>query len=1037
MLAPSATAGALPHSSNGPHSPHPMPANARSFLPPPPHVGSTSPFTTQPNKTPQSAHSNRQKVPHHLPVNMNSYARHHFQGQPRQPPTKSTIHTGPTGTPKLPKLKRTKPPKPNNILDDDLDDDPELAFDESRWLVKGVPDTKSATNQNTLRHDTQKLSASRTVNLANNYNNHSNILAAPTDEPSDTDHVVHYHQPTNRAATAASTTHESCIPSDFDLPTAHDEHLAALSAMFPQRPLDELQFALEAARGDLSNVMLTTDHNADESTDPDPSHAQKRSKKSRHVPRKKRRILVSSPHHSGSEEILGLVQTPIQNFLPSDDLTDLDSDKDAAQEHHLAPSLLQLARQQKALTFFTTASPYDIMEYTNCTEDQAHTVIRKRPYPSHDALETALATDKKTRKLLEKYYQTLESFESIDQFVDDCDRTGREFAQALDSLTCLTDNASRARAKTDDDQDTGIALLGDMLLSLPSPSLLNPNMTLKGYQLVGVHWLYLLHQKGFGGILADEMGLGKTAQVIAWLALLKEKHELGLSLIVVPSSVMDNWLREFETWCPSLFVFPYSGSQKERSHRQGEFRSDKDAYDVILTTYNLVTSTKEDRSFFKKLTLDSLILDEGHMVKNMTSSRYSHLMKIKPRQRLLLTGTPLQNNLIELLSLMTFIMPNLIGEHIETLQYVLKSTSSGSATAERLRVAKRIMKPFVLRRKKDQVLAELPLKTCQITYCEPSPSQKVLYAEVEARSKKDLVVDVPFVLDLVDAHDNGKTKNQKAKKSTKKDANAGKKRTSNVLMELRKAAIHPLLFRRRFTDAMLKELATVLKRTPEYCDSNYDYLVEDLSVMTDYEIHKLCLGHEALRTRALTEESWFDAGKVQKLKELLPDMRARGDRVLIFSQFVIVLNILEDVLQSLDMTYTRLDGSTDVADRQDIIDSFNGSDDTFVFLLSTKAGGTGLNLTAANVVIFMDMDFNPHNDAQAECRAHRVGQTRQVTVYKLVTPNTIEEPMLTLCQRKLILDQNFQQDDAQGSDPSSSLDSDSGALVELLKTQWR
>ncbi|KAI9333459.1 P-loop containing nucleoside triphosphate hydrolase protein [Obelidium mucronatum] len=486
-------------------------------------------------------------------------------------------------------------------------------------------------------------------------------------------------------------------------------------------------------------------------------------------------------------------------------------------------------------------------------------------------------------------------------------------------------------------------------------------MTLKSYQLVGVSWLNLLYSKGLGGILADEMGLGKTAQVIAWIIRI---------LIIVPSSTLENWLREFANWSPSLNILSYYGSQPERENiRYNVAQGDLATYDVVLRPR-------------------SMILDEGHMVKNMQSSRYQSLNSIRAPFRLLLT---------------------------EALKQIfsLKATSTSDATVlnrQRIQRAKQMMTPFVLRRKKDNVLKELPSKLRKEIFCTMTESQKVLYQSIIADCKKSLF--------KTEAPPSEETPAEETPPSAAKAALAAAKAkpvtgdNTNVLMQLRKAANHPLLFRRIYNNDKLKVMAREIMREEQYMEANIDYIREDMEYMSDFQLHKLCLNFKSIQHHALLNEEWMDSGKVEWLKSTLPEMIEKGDRVLIFSQFVIMLDVLESVMTTLGIKFVRLDGSTNVVDRQSLIDDFNEDPSIGVFLLSTKAGGLGLNLTSSNVVIIHDMDFNPHNDAQAEDRAHRVGQTRDVTVIKLVIAGSVEQHILKLATTKLKLDKSLQQKQA-------------------------
>ena len=387
------------------------------------------------------------------------------------------------------------------------------------------------------------------------------------------------------------------------------------------------------------------------------------------------------------------------------------------------------------------------------------------------------------------------------------------------------------------------------------------------------------------------------------------------------------------------------------------------------------------------MTIQVCVFDEGHALKNSKSAAYEQLMRIPARFRLLLTGTPLQNNLGELASLLGFILPQVFREHSEDLQAIFShkakttdETHSALLSAQRIARARSILTPFVLRRKKHQVLKHLPTKTRRVEYCELSESQLEIYTKEQERART-----------IIQNREAGlKTGNE----------------TTNIMMNLRKASIHPLLFRCLYDDKILWKMAKACMVEEEQRNSNVDLVYEDLQVMTDFELHTLCLNWpESMSSFALKDDEWLDSGKVAKMCELLLAFRANGDRVLIFSQFVMVLNILETVLESLSMKFFRLDGGTDINERQPLIDQFYEEEDITVFLLSTKAGGAGINLACANKVIIFDSSFNPQDDIQAENRAHRVGQTREVEVIRLVTKGTIEEQIHALGETKLALDE--------------------------------
>jgi SWI/SNF-related matrix-associated actin-dependent regulator of chromatin subfamily A containing DEAD/H box 1 len=291
---------------------------------------------------------------------------------------------------------------------------------------------------------------------------------------------------------------------------------------------------------------------------------------------------------------------------------------------------------------------------------------------------------------------------------------------------------------------------------------------------------------------------------------------------------------------------------------------------------------------------------------------------------------PLQNNLTELISLLSFILPTVFAKNSEALKSIfkLKPTSSAGTSAallsqQRILRAKTMMTPFVLRRRKIHVLKDLPGKTHRVEYCEMHPSQQVIYDEILQKQR-----------DQIAARARGEI-------ATKDVAN-------NVLMQLRKAASHPLLFRKIFTEKKIKVMAKEIMKEDKYgtAEHSQEAIYEDMSYMWDFTLHKLCLEHASIGRFALSNEEWMVAGKVDVLKRLLPECKARGDRVLLFSFFTMMLDILEKVLDSLDVQYMRLDGQTKVDERQEMIDQFHSEEDITVFLLSTKAGNPQLPLLA-------------------------------------------------------------------------------------------
>ena len=544
------------------------------------------------------------------------------------------------------------------------------------------------------------------------------------------------------------------------------------------------------------------------------------------------------------------------------------------------------------------------------------------------------------------------------------------------------------------------------------PKLLDSEVTLKDYQQTGINWLNLLYHNQMSCILADDMGLGKTCQVISFFAYLKQINEPGPHLVVVPSSTLENWLREFQKFCPTLKIEPYYGSQNERADLREILERTAGQYDVIVTTYNLAAGNKYDVSFLRNRQFNVVVYDEGHMLKNSMSERFNKLMRIQGNFRLLLTGTPLQNNLRELMSLLEFIMPALFISKKESLASVFKQRAKTTddnkghnplLVQEAIERAKTMMKPFILRRRKDQVLKHLPAKHHKIEYCIMQDLQRKIYdSEIKTvMEHKKMILDGTLPDD------------------PKERAKIQSSSSSNLIMTLRKAALHPLLFRTIYNDALIAKMSKAIINEPQYkVDGNIEFIKEDMSVMTDFELHRLCLNFPNTLSRyQLKNKEWMNSGKVDTLCRLLKEIIfERKEKVLIFSLFTQVLDILELVLSELNYKFLRLDGSTQVNDRQSLIDKFYEDDTIPIFILSTKAGGFGINLVCANNVIIFDQSFNPHDDRQAADRAHRVGQTKEVNITTLITKDSIEEKIFQLAKNKLALDSHISEDDGKKAD---------------------
>uniref|UniRef100_A0AAV2L2A4 E3 ubiquitin ligase TRAF3IP2 n=1 Tax=Knipowitschia caucasica TaxID=637954 RepID=A0AAV2L2A4_KNICA len=443
---------------------------------------------------------------------------------------------------------------------------------------------------------------------------------------------------------------------------------------------------------------------------------------------------------------------------------------------------------------------------------------------------------------------------------------------------------------------------------------------LRPYQLEGVQWLTQCLGNQEGCILGDEMGLGKTCQTISLLLFISGAcGKNGPFLVVSPLSVMENWRKEMESFAPSLKVLCYQGDKEKRAEIQLEAQTEE--FHVLLTTYEMCL---RDASFFKKWRWEALVVDEAHRLKNQNSLLYHSLTEFSVAFRLLLTGTPIQNNLQELFSLLSFIQPSVFAPTAaDNFCSCYGNVQNRPDLAAELQS---VLEPFLLRRVKSEVALDLPKKTELVIYHGLTSLQKKYYRAILT---KDLEVF----------------------------GNEQRNRTRllNVLMQLRKCVIHPYLF---------------------------DGVEPEPFVMGEH----------------LVEAS----GKFCLLDSLLSHLLTGGHRVLLFSQMTRTLDILQDYMEYRGYSYERLDGSVRGEERNLAVKNFS-TKDVFVFLLSTKAGGVGMNLTAADTVIFMDTDFNPQNDLQAAARCHRIGQTRPVKIIRLLSRDTVEEIMFSRARSKLNL----------------------------------
>merc|ERR1712012_529411 len=469
-------------------------------------------------------------------------------------------------------------------------------------------------------------------------------------------------------------------------------------------------------------------------------------------------------------------------------------------------------------------------------------------------------------------------------------------------------------------------------------------LNLHPYQLEGISWARHSWNHNTDIILADEMGLGKTIQTITFLySLYKEGHCRGPFLVAVPLSTLINWEREFALWAPEFYVVSYVGDKDSRMViRENELSFEDNAvrkgdkasrikastvkFHCLLTSYEMISM---DAACLGSVQWEILVVDEAHRLKNNQSKFFKVLAGYAITYKMLLTGTPLQNNLEELFYLLNFLTP---GKFNDLSKFQNDFENIGKE--DQVRLLHELLGPRMLRRLKADVLKNMPSKSEHIVRTNLAPAQKKVYKNILTRNFEALNSKGGAQVSLL-----------------------------NIMMELKKCANHPYLLPGPAEEAPLAPNGL-------------------------FEIN------------AMTKAS----GKLTLLNKMLKKLKEQGHRVLIFSQMTKMLDLLEDFLEGIGMKYERIDGGITGTLRQDAIDRFNQPDaEQMCFLLSTRAGGLGINLATADTVVIYDSDWNPHNDIQALSRAHRIGQKNKVMIYRFVTRNTVEERVTQVAKKKMML----------------------------------
>ncbi|GFO02771.1 lymphocyte-specific helicase-like [Plakobranchus ocellatus] len=543
---------------------------------------------------------------------------------------------------------------------------------------------------------------------------------------------------------------------------------------------------------------------------------------------------------------------------------------------------------------------------------------------------------------------------------------------------------------------------------------------LRQYQIEGYSWLKVLYENGVNGILADEMGLGKTVQCVAILAHLVYMGIPGPFLVCAPLSTIPNWFAEFRRFAPEVPTILYHGHKDTRAklakkiHKRHNIRGKVDVQPVVITSYEVAMI---DRRYLGNHEWKYLIVDEGHRIKN------THCRLIKSTHRLLLTGTPLQNNLAELWSLLNFLLPEIFDDLCSFEAWFDANAISDSESSEKLVQQERsesvlnmmhqILTPFMLRRLKSDVDLNIPPKKEILVYAPLTQLQREMYSALVDRS----------ILGYLDKKNKVEEKVELNKTGRPKRKSASRVVNYSILMESdqeRKARERREGGRRRWKDLEEeeKEIESWVKAVGDFQLKDEEPAKQKTSQVTVkmrnimMQLRKCC-NHPYLLEHpldpktgdlALTEEVVTTSGKMLVLDRMLPELKKRGHRVLIFSQMTRLLDLIEDYCQIRKYDFCRLDGATNIEDRKENMEVFNQKfSEKFVFLLSTRAGGLGINLIGADTVIIYDSDWNPQCDLQAQDRCHRIGQTKPVVVYRLITANTIDQKIIerAAAKRKL------------------------------------
>ena len=518
---------------------------------------------------------------------------------------------------------------------------------------------------------------------------------------------------------------------------------------------------------------------------------------------------------------------------------------------------------------------------------------------------------------------------------------------------------------------------------------------LRNYQVDGYDWLRIMYENGINGILADEMGLGKTIQTIALICYLVERGVKGPFLVVAPLSTMPNWIREFERFAPSIYTIMYHGSKKVRKcvfkkiKKPLQLSEKSNKLPVVLIHYGLV---RYDFKSLVSVKWSYMVLDEGHMIKNWATKVNRGLNLFNCDSRLILTGTPIQNNLSELWSLLNFLMPAIFNDR-NTFKHwfdVRGNLKEEVIDRERhkpiIETIQRIIRPFIMRRMKCDVSLNLPPKMEILVYCPLTRVQKNFYKALLNRTIMSIVREEYGIKHALEEQ----KEDEKVVRSSRYDVDYKEMSDKEFMDIINGNETLPV----SWTGEIVRY------EEPDLLPVKIEVSAHQVSIHLRKVVnHPYLIAHpydqmEDGKALIISEEMVQISGKMRILDQMLKNLIAKGHKMLIYSQWVRILDLVQDLMELREIEFVRLQGCHSLSERENAIEEFQTNSDVKCFLITTRAGGLGLNLVAADTVIIFDSDWNPHVDQQAQDRCHRIGQTLPVIVYRLVAAHTIDQKLV-------------------------------------------